>query len=410
MIQVLQEERRPNKAEKFGNAFNGIVEALSQYANMANQKEQQAMVDQKLSKLMGMDVSGFTPEMKQKAFEYYSQGENQRKLEAEKLRGKEQLQDKKMQQLFGELGASDEQLEQVKQPQQKPRGILSDEFIEQEQTPTNSKRKGIDTSNLSDEQILRTGIVDQGVGRIAQHAKDVNLREKGRQQEFNYKQKQNIKKEVRESYKDNEPFINKTYDQYEDSLRKESIIERMNQLNDSEEMSDSGVVNALEALGLKSEWLKNPANEEYNKLGLDLLGGGSLQADYGSRVLASEFMVSQQRVPTLSQTKEGRRQIAENIQAMLLPAKLKKERMQYYLDKAERTGEPLPHDLRGKIMRDIQPQLDTAYDKFKQRNGRYKVSQGTSPDDNAIKKYYYISNGDPAKAKKMMIEDGYDIK
>ncbi len=218
------------------------------------------------------------------------------------------------------------------------------------------------------------------------------------------------KKEVSDSYKENNDYINKVYDQYEDGSGKEAKLDRMTQLDDSGELSDSGTINALESLGLKPEWLKNPANEEYNKLSLDLLGGGSLQADYGSRVLASEFKVSQQRIPTLSLTKEGRKQIIENYRAMLLPAKLKKERLQYYLDKAERTGEPLPHNLRGKILQDIKPQLDEAYDSFRQRNGRYKVKKGTSPDDASIEKYYFISNGNLKESKKMMKEDGYDIE
>jgi hypothetical protein len=83
--------------------------------------------------------------------------------------------------------------------------------------------------------------------------------------------------------------------------------------------------------------------------------------------------------------------------------------MQFYLDQAERTGKPLPHDLRGKVLRDIKPQLEEAYDKFKQRNGRYKVRLGTYPDDNALEKYFYLSNGNENSAIKMMEEDGYDV-
>ena len=209
---------------------------------------------------------------------------------------------------------------------------------------------------------------------------------------------------------ENGKYITKVHDQYEDSKRKESIFARMEQLEDSGELSESGVINLLESIGLQPEWLKNPKNEEYNKLSLDLLGGGTLQADYGSKLFASEFKVSQQRIPTLSQTPEGRRQIRENLQTALLPAKLKEDRLQYYIDKAERTGQPLPHDLRGKILKDIKPQLDEAYDKFKQRNGRYKVKIGTPLDEDAKEKYFYISEGNIEKARKMMLEDGYDVK
>jgi hypothetical protein len=258
--------------------------------------------------------------------------------------------------------------------------------------------KQFDPTEISDEAIARASVINPNLARSIQHSKDVALRERTA-----------ANKEVSSSYKENQSFIDKTYDQYEDTLRRGAIIDRMDQLNDSDELSDSGVINALETLGLAPEWLKNPKNEEYTKLGLDLLGGGTLQADYGSRVLQSEFKVAQQRIPTLNQTKEGRKQISENIKTMLLPAKLKHERLQFYLDQAKRTGKPLPHDLRGTILKDIKPQLEEAYDKFKQRNGRYKVKDGTIPDDNALEKYYYISDGNEEKAMKFMKEDGYDI-
>lgn len=256
--------------------------------------------------------------------------------------------------------------------------------------------------DLSDDQLIQL----TGVPGYSEPAKQ-ELKRRQEERNLNQDIKKTQSKEVIESYKINNDFINKTIDQYEDSLRKEAIIDKMNDL--APEVSESGIINLLEMLGLKSEWLKNPANEEYTKLSLDLLGGGSLQADYGSRVLGSEFKVSLQRIPTLSQTPEGRKQISENLKAMLLPARLKQERLQYYLDESEKTGKPLPHNLKSKIIKDIQPQLKEAYDKFKQRNGRYKVEKGTYPDDNSIEKYYFMANENIDKAKQMMKEDGYDI-
>ena len=225
----------------------------------------------------------------------------------------------------------------------------------------------------------------------------------------NLKYDQALRKEVRDSFKVNDNFINNTHDKYEDSLRREAIFDRMNELEQKGELSDSGTYNLLEQLGLKSEWLKNPDNEEYMKLAYDLLGGGTLQADYGNRILASEFQLSLQRIPTLAQTPEGRQQIIANLKAMLLPSKLKEERMQYYIDKSERENSPLPNDLRGRVLKDIQPQLDKVMDDFKNRNGRYKVKQGTELNKNIIDKYYYISKGDPDLARKMMKEDGYEL-
>lgn len=259
--------------------------------------------------------------------------------------------------------------------------------------------------DLSEDQLIQL----TGIKGFAEPAK-AELRRRENEKTLNLKERLDQQKAVSESYKENKDFITKTYDQYEDTNRREAILERSDQLNDSDKLSDSGTILALESLGINPDWLKNPENQEYTKLTLDLLGGGSLQADYGSRILQSEFAVSLKRIPTLSQTKEGRKQITENIRAMLLPAKLKHERMQYYLDEAERTGKPLPHDLRGRILKDIKPQLEQAYDKFKQRNGRYVVKKGTIPNDDALEKYYYLSDGDEKKALRMMKEDNYDTE
>ena len=273
--------------------------------------------------------------------------------------------------------------------------------------PSNKKSPKSKLEAMSDTELTaHQGHPDKNIAAAAKAEADRRRQER----EFGFKSGLAARKEIGSSYTENQPYIDKTYDQYEDSLRRDAILDRMNELSENGELSDSGVINLLESLGLNQEWLKNPANEEYTKLALDLLGGGTLQADYGSRVLQSEFKVSQQRIPNLMQTSEGRRQIAENIKTMLLPAKLKHERMQFYLDQAQRTGKPLPHDLRGRVLKDIKPQLEEAYDKFKQRNGRYEVKKGTFPDDSALEKYFYLSNGNEEKAMKMMREDGYDIE
>lgn len=331
----------------------------------------------------------------------FNQGQTRKESHEEKLAlGKTQQQEKLAKfkenlKVKGKKDIFDYQVSQLK-------GMKDDNLkkINQEVENETSENSYKDYEVNSPEDIEMKTLINPALGARASEEENRALKKKTAQI-----------KEVSESFGgENGKYISKTHDQFEDSLRKEAIFERMGQLEDSGKLSDSGMINLLEQLGLNSEWIKNPQNEEYNKLSLDLLGGGTLQADYGSRVLASEFKVSQQRIPSLSQTPEGRRQIRENLETMLLPSKLKEERLEYYIDKAERTGKPLPHDLRGKILKDIKPQLDEAYDKFKQRNGRYKVKVGTPIDDNAVEKYYYISEGNMEKAKKMMLEDGYDIK
>lgn len=377
---IIEENKRPSFGQKFSNAVGAGLQGAQQLYQQHQKKQQQQQAAQTAKEKFGIDITGFDPET-QKALmveAFKQQGKGTRDLQKQDF----------VNQLFGGGQPQSNQGSALRGEQESP-----DEIENVMQSP-----QGFDSSNISDEDVIKASVIDKGLGDTVSKLKETAL-----------KKTQGEKKEVTESFKENSPYINKVYDSYEDALRKEAIFDRMDQLEESGELSDSGMINFLESIGLKPEWLKNPANEEYSKLSLDLLGGGTLQADYGSRVLASEFKVSQQRIPTLSQTPEGRKQIKENLRTMLLPARLKQERMAYYIDKAKRTGKPLPHDLRGQVLKDIKPQLEEAYDKFKQRNGRYPVRDGTTPDDNAIEKYYFLSDGNEIKAMKMMKEDGYDV-
>jgi hypothetical protein len=423
----VEEKRSPydRDREMMGLAFDFAKSAQSSY--QAKAKEDRAKkeltnkeeAENKYLKLKtGQDFTGATPDERQKAYESFLKKEEktnefQEKIDRYKkygfsdyLQGGEQSESEGQQ--FGSNGQNQNKPEsfsdQINRPGQKSEDGNMDLGVISLKTDVPNKKmpEGMifDAEAMGDHNLAQ---------QIREHNKAIDV-ENQHKENLNFKKQKASKKEVSDSFKNNQDYINKTYDQYEDSLRKEAILGKMKGLEEKGEMSDSGVVNMLETVGLSPEWLKNPDNEEYTKLGLDLLGGGSLQADYGSKLFASEFQTSLKRIPTLSQTAEGRRQIRENLQTALLPARLKNERLQFYLDKAEKTGEPLPHDLRGKILRDIKPQLEESYDKFKQRNGRYPVKDGTIPDDNAIEKYYYISDGNFEKANKMMKEDGYYVQ
>lgn len=399
MIQVLP------AAKTFGGEFarnlgEGFSGAFSSEINKSmEEKQQQKKLSQSnkaIEDQLGIDLSGITDPKERQAILTQTMKNMGKQSEFEQKQSY-------LDNLFGGKKPSNGGYEPSKSTSQQ---LQSEGRQQDEPIPL---PEGFDVTKITDEDIARASAIDPNIGRSLQHAKDVERRERTAATDLQYRKQTDQQRRVSESFKENDKYINKVYDSYEDAERKQAIFDRMDQLEESGQLSDSGTINLLESIGLKPEWLKNPANEEYTKLGLDTLGGGTLQADYGSRVLASEFKVSLQRIPSLSQTPEGRKQIKENLKAMLLPAKLKKERMQYYIEKSERTGEPLPHNLRGKVLQDIKPQLDEAYDAFKQRNGRYKVKEGTFPDDNALDKYYYLSDGNEKVARKMMEQDGYNV-
>lgn len=394
MVQVIGEGRmKPRSAsQKLGLGLSG---AMNQYLEHA-QEQKRVTSENKAFKELGMNIEGITdPKARQEIAK-----------QLVKIQGQNQLLEQLG--LTGGMGQNSRTsglgLETTNQrPNENMQGK------EQSGNDENEIKVNIPKLPHSQEVITAASIRNPSLGNMMQRQNEEATAEARHREKQQLNQDLSHKKEVSESYKENKDYINNTYDKYEDSLRRESILDRMDQLENSGELSESGVINLLEQLGLNQEWLKNPANEEYTKLALDLLGGGSLQADYGSRVLASEFKVSLQRIPTLMQTPEGRKQIKENIKTMLLPSQLKQDRMKFYLDKSENTGNPLPHNLRGKILQDIKPQLERAYDEFKQRNGRYKVKEGTSPEENVVEKYFYMTNGDIDKAAKMMKEDGYNV-
>ncbi len=442
MVQYIPSNRtkQPSFAQ---SVVGGIVQGIPQAVNAYKTGKQQVEENQAIKEIYGIDLTGVTePETRQSLITHSLKGKQDYKkaIDVEQLKGNIQRESfgekfgqqykakyeaqKQMMHDLGldkpyDYGNNPQQGQQPQNQQQQPKDRdqeMADHLLGFDEEPSPRKPQQQQQENKTYRPLIPQQKIDamgqinpQEASRMQRYNEDIR-NEKRHDEDISLRKKTAQSKEVSESYKENEPFISKIHDQFEDSLRKEAILDRSDQLDESGELSDSGMINFLRGIGLKDEWLKNPANEEYTKLSLDLLGGGSLQADYGSRVLQSEFKVSMQRIPELSQTQAGRRQIKENIRAMMLPSKLKNERLQFYLDKSERTGEPLPHDLRGKVLKDIKPQLEESYDKFKQRNGRYSVRKDTRPDDNAIEKYYYLSNQNEDKAIEMMREDGYNVK
>lgn len=404
MVIVLPGQKKSNGwgaiGAGIGKGFGEGIESAQEKREMEKSQD----VENEAAKRLGIDLTGIRdPKIRQDVIKQSLQKMNA----SDKYKAQYDAKSQSQMELMQKLG-----LGSLFQNKSNPQSLNN----ESKNKPQMNDEGDIDIGNVElpthfpEDQIYKMAMVNPAIADKMQKHNDTLKQDERHAEQINLNRSKHRDKQVSDSYKENESFINGTFDKYEDALRRDAILGEMENLEEAGNLSESGIVNLLETVGLKPEWLKNPANEEYTKLGLDLLGGGSLQADYGSRVLQSEFAVSQQRIPTLSQTPEGRKQIKENIRTMLLPSKLKQERMQYYLDKAERTGETLPHNLRGKILSDIKPELEKVYDDFKQRNGRYKVREGTQPDDNAIEKYFFLSKRNEEKAIKMMKEDGYDVE
>lgn len=160
------------RAQSFSEEFSrkvgeGIGSGFSQ--GIKNRKEQlaNAQQDKKLSEMIGMDVSGFTPEMKQAVL-----------VETLKQQGKNKLQSQKQGFLDSILGGGQRQ-------NQNPQDMMSEEQMMQNteqgqmgQDGQIQRQGGFDASKISDADIARANAIDPALGRELRAAKDTGLREK----------------------------------------------------------------------------------------------------------------------------------------------------------------------------------------------------------------------------------------
>lgn len=245
--------------------------------------------------------------------------------------------------------------------------------------------------------------------RAREHEENKDLAER----RFQSAEKKESSREKTESFKINQQFLDKVYTDTDAANQRLAQIERMEQLNDSGELSSSNLINAMEIIGLPIELLGNMSNDEYQKLSLDLTSG--ITGDYGSRILATEFNTFLKRIPTLRNSPEGRKQIISNMKMLAEIPRLKKDALSNILDEHDATNKPLPLNLRGAVDKRVKPLIDQVYKDFKERNGRVKVPKGTDTTPQIVDKYLALAYDpdtkeyDVEKAMKMASEDGYNI-
>src|SRR6185437_14806030 len=159
MVQIIQENRRPSTSERFSRAIGSGLQSISQ-----TRQEQQAIEAGK--QLLGMDLSGFSPEERKVILS-----------EGLKQQGKEKQQTRE-QQFLSELFRG-------KQPGQQQG--FSDSLM-QESGEEGGVSGGFDSSMLSDENIAKATVVNPNLGKVFQSQKDVGLREKRKTEEAERKQ------------------------------------------------------------------------------------------------------------------------------------------------------------------------------------------------------------------------------
>lgn len=137
----------------------------------------------------------------------------------------------------------------------------------------------------------------------------------------------------------------------EDNVKR---LDRMENLLNTGKLTNPIYKGILEKAGIDIPALMNPESQEFEKLSFDLTAG--MAKDFGNRINIAEFKTFLKRVPSLSQTDEGKRRVIENFKNIsIMPNILRHQAMQDILQ--ENNGIP-PLDLQEKIEERVGPKLD----------------------------------------------------
>ena len=200
----------------------------------------------------------------------------------------------------------------------------------------------------------------------------------------------------------NKDFINQAlmgYDQYKANKARYGELDRLSMKND---LPKPALVATLEKLGIPLGVLENADAEAFQKLALDLTTG--INDDYRGRILEKEFSVFLQRIPQLSNSPEGRKQILENLKKL---NELKRINYDAYKTVKEKyKGKALPFDFQDQVYDEKERAVDDWSKDFLSRMGRYEVAPGTQLTEDVIERYNAIANS-PEEAARMAQEDGY---
>jgi len=200
----------------------------------------------------------------------------------------------------------------------------------------------------------------------------------------------------------NKDFINQAlmgYDQYKANKARYGELDRLSTKGD---LPKPALVAAFEKLGIPLGVLENADAEAFQKLALDLTTG--INDDYRGRILEKEFSVFLQRIPQLSNSPEGRKQILENLKML---NELKRINYDAYKTVKDRyKGKALPFDFQDQVYDEKERAVDDWSKDFLSRMGRYEVAPGTQLTEDVIERYNAIANS-PEEAARMAQEDGY---
>ncbi len=330
MVQIIRENRGPSIGEKFSNAFGAGLSMLQQHQEQKKQAQQLQQEDMAAQRL-GVDISGIRdPKIRQEAISQALQGQRAEKLEMMKQQGKQGLAQEKqgfLEQLFS---GRQQQGQQDSQEQPGMQGTQE-----------------IDPSMLSDAQIAQLSSMDPAMGRALMHAKDVAIREKRAEKEFQLKEKRlspefQREQQVQSSQAQGDVKYNQTL-QESSKLNelKEKTLSRLEQLN-KKGVTGKPYEKILEKIGLV-----NQTSEGRREFAADVKNLiTDIRSILGAQFTGFEFQTILNAYPNADFSQEANAAIIKNLKEF---QDIKKKEFEVASDLKKQNNGKIPVDFQSKV-------------------------------------------------------------
>lgn len=330
MVQVLPNRKPPSIGERFSRALGGALESAEGLSNQYLAKQQEQQQQQALSRLIGMDLSGVSPDV-------------QKLIVGERLKG--------------QTGLQREMLKQGLQNQQEQdylNQILGMAPGDQGETPFENVPGGDLFGTMNEPGTQKRGLQSLGEEKLQALLGTKRFKEPAKA-ELARRQKEKQQEEVYQLYKDagfsdeealqraqsSSPatartiFREKTekplFESEGEKLEAKRVAElateiekgystarnedlrlgRMEELSKKGDVSTPAMMKVLDKLGLPVGILSNPDTEEYHKLETDFIREAR-DIFPGGRITNYEIQSYLKTIPTLMNSKEGREAIIHN--------------------------------------------------------------------------------------------------
>lgn len=333
MIQIIPENRRPRTSEQIGQMLGGFGNVALDVMEAQNQRQQQARAGQQLNQLTGMDISGLPPELQKVAL-----------AEALKAQGKKQL-----------LGQKQGLLEQIFGGGQQQRNI-GQELGGLEQAQQMQQAGGFDASQLSDAQIAQATSLDPNLGRVLQHEKDVALREKRAQQEFEFqKQKASPEFQRQQHIESSQATADVKYNQELQAAAKQHELKTQT-LNKLEALNKKGVTGKPYEKLLEKFGLINLTSEGRREFAADVKNLiTDIRSILGGQFSQFEFQTILNAYPSADFSKDANSAIIKNLQEF-----------QSIRNKEFEIAKDIKKENKGKVPFDFQSQVNERLNEYAQ--------------------------------------------